>query len=255
MKMKSRWTSWRPARGKLKKFGIVIGTACVAISVAGTSMAASAPSPTITEVTNGRVTQLWTTPITPAMAQLMQAEAQTTASNSQTTSSQNTESVSPDSFLSGSNTYNVYADGFASSNGNAYGYGDFTATFSHPSLSQVALNASGTIEGIWEGSGVPDSITLQQTLTINGTAVTVSWPPSVGGSSTTTTYSNTWDNVTAVNSPYSGVGATSSIALYSYQQSDMAAFVVGTSALRAYNELSANWLTGAVSYQPSGGTW
>jgi hypothetical protein len=243
----------RRTRG-LGKFAI---TCSVVIGMSGTALAAS---PATTVVTNGPSTSI-TGPITPALAQSLQDQAQSaSAAETQAAvaankpSSSVTDSAATTS-SSTSSTFNIYGWEF---DGSAYSYADFSATIDEVLESQ--LSASGFFEGLWEGSGTPYSIQLADTLSVNGIGVTSYFPASFGPSGSTASFNETFYNQTGHGWSWDGLSASGGVfgLIYGLSQNEVASITKGTQTYSPYNEESFSYygVTGStVSYAPNGGTW
>jgi hypothetical protein len=160
--------------------------------------------------------------------------------------------VSPLGYTSGWDKWVANAYGYM---GNAKSVSQYTVKFDHPSFTVVDLNASGSCAGYWLGSSPYNAtfIILTETLTVSGTGVTVSWPPSFSQSGTSASYvSQPFYNTWIASSPYSGVYARSYVALYSYTQSNQPQIRIGNIDYRPTSSIYTNWLTGECDPNPNG---
>lgn len=162
----------------------------------------------------------------------------------------NSASVSPNSWTSGWDQWVASAHG---TNSYANVMGGNTVKFDHPTSTKVDVTAKGSIAGYWTGSGTPSYIRLVQNLTVSGTSVTISWPPSFSSSGSTATYaSDPFYSTTYAYSPYTGMYGFSYVALYSYTQADQAIVRINNTDYRANSSIYTNWLTGECITTPTG---
>lgn len=130
-----------------------------------------------------------------------------------------------------------------------------TVKFNHLDTTKVDVNASGSIAGYYYGQGYPTSIKLQESLSISGTSVSISWPPGFSSSGSSASFvSDNFTGVTYASSPYSGVYGMSYVALFSFTQNDTAIIRYNNTDYRPSSTIYTNWLTGECTTNPDGST-
>ncbi len=95
------------------------------------------------------------------------------------------------------------------------------------------LKAIGNQRVYWNGSGDWDQVVFNQTKTISGASLTISWPPSMSASGSTATWqSRPLPSADYAYASHEETNAYSYIALFSYTATDTADVYIGTSIYR-----------------------
>ncbi|MFZ7134153.1 MAG: hypothetical protein ACOWWR_17550 [Eubacteriales bacterium] len=152
-----------------------------------------------------------------------------------------------DQFESGAN--NIDLDGVS-----VVGY--MTVLFNHPDLTHVDATADGSIGGYWTGGGAATYILLGQSLTMSGASISVAWPDTqfqISTSGYTVTYTSTpFYDTNFASSTYSHFYGISSVAIYSYAQTDSVTARVNNVDHRTSSYMYVSWQNFSHVESPTG---
>jgi hypothetical protein len=128
-------------------------------------------------------------------------------------------------------------------NGNARSYSSHSGYRDRGSWrTPVSIDAAGFSSGAWWSSGNPQQIILNEQLCFSGAALTISWPPSLSGSSSCGSYqSSPWSGTSYVSQSYSNAHASSWIGLFGTTQSDSATVRINYHDYRPSSQVSLSF--------------
>jgi hypothetical protein len=107
-------------------------------------------------------------------------------------------------------------------------------------VTTVTFTGDGKTNAQCGSTPTPNFIALSSQVTISGVSLTISYPPSVGVSSSgnTVTYSGSWSNTKTANHTYENLKVISRIAIYGQDQDDGATFRFGNTDHTLYTHTS-----------------